>query len=368
MWRHARWVATNVKEKRYGRTTLQDMGTVLVCKDKGGGGAGQTPPPPSPLNPPPPRLKRSPAHPPQVLLRGVVQLLAAVLLAVGVVHGGLTDLVPSPLQPFLQIYMLILTSAALTDLLFSAPTRLLLGPGVTVIDMAQAPVLSGSIRTFWRRHSHSTGPLHPRRFVGAPPPKTFCCCGAAVLYKSASYKRGKWSCGKAMGPDDLIFGSVNGAFHKPSPHPQPRGRHASGHMPQEATTSCKACAQHCAPSHGFARLMPCPRWSPAHQNVMGEGAMIVVGGKGTRSAEPDVHTTRRRPLDHWNKGKPAHLPHKTIANLKPTESKKDLNAPFPALIVRAVVWAASSGYRRNRDPMWSPSSPAPRPSPREGPP
>ena len=52
MWRHARRVATNVKEKRYCRTTLQDMGTVLVCKDKGGGALAK--PPPS--LPPPPRL------------------------------------------------------------------------------------------------------------------------------------------------------------------------------------------------------------------------------------------------------------------------------------------------------------------------
>ena len=29
MWRHARRVATNVQEKRYCRTTLQDMGTAL---------------------------------------------------------------------------------------------------------------------------------------------------------------------------------------------------------------------------------------------------------------------------------------------------------------------------------------------------
>ena len=62
VWRHARRVATNVKEKRYCRTTLQDMGTVLVCKDKGGGPLAK--PPPSPLKTPtplpPPLLKRSP--------------------------------------------------------------------------------------------------------------------------------------------------------------------------------------------------------------------------------------------------------------------------------------------------------------------
>ena len=63
MWRHAQRVATNVKEKRYCRTTLQDMGTVLVCKDKGGGMRWPTPPLPPPSKPPPPLpppLKRSP--------------------------------------------------------------------------------------------------------------------------------------------------------------------------------------------------------------------------------------------------------------------------------------------------------------------
>ena len=72
MWRHARRVATNVKEKRHCRTTLQDMGTVLVCKDKAGGGcAGQPPPPlPPPSTPPPPPLKRSPAQVPNFLTSG----------------------------------------------------------------------------------------------------------------------------------------------------------------------------------------------------------------------------------------------------------------------------------------------------------
>ena len=66
MWRHARRVATNVKEKRYCRTTLQDMGTVLVCKDKGGRGALANPPPlPPPSNPPPspPPAQKKPWHP-----------------------------------------------------------------------------------------------------------------------------------------------------------------------------------------------------------------------------------------------------------------------------------------------------------------
>ena len=60
MWRHARRVATNVKEQRYCRTTLQDMGTVLVCKDKGGGVRWPNPPPPpSPLKTSPPLPPRS---------------------------------------------------------------------------------------------------------------------------------------------------------------------------------------------------------------------------------------------------------------------------------------------------------------------
>eukprot|EP00668_Euglena_longa_P033356 GGOE01042912.1.p1 GENE.GGOE01042912.1~~GGOE01042912.1.p1 ORF type:complete len:342 (-),score=62.33 GGOE01042912.1:63-1088(-) len=103
----------------------------------------------------------------EALRRGLLQLLLAVAIAAAVVGLKVHDVLPSALRTLLMVYLVLLTSAGSQDLLFNAPTRLLVGPGATVIDMVLVSAKATSVRDFWRRHSHSTG-YHLRKMFYEP--------------------------------------------------------------------------------------------------------------------------------------------------------------------------------------------------------
>lgn len=103
----------------------------------------------------------------EILGRGVVQQVALVIIALGITKKDILQYLPAKAHVALYLIMILLASGAAADIVFNAPTRLIVGSSAVVIDTSEVPFQMKSVANFWQRHSKSVS-FHLKRSVYNP--------------------------------------------------------------------------------------------------------------------------------------------------------------------------------------------------------